>query len=209
MFGKKLVKGFLVDTNGVLVKEFLFSSKAEVTFDQIRTGFQGKGNLATLGAFEVGRFVATVVKGDKLHFIAVGRDVLEDEDVTFLKELLSSVEKSFDASLESKLRYRQTPSSMAKEEQEKAKDAIDAMDSEKAELGPGGRRAGEPQDRARPAPDGDREVAGRAQGVRGPGQRQAFSQINERVTLLLESASRRSYATSRRSRRPSRRSAGS
>ena len=100
MFGKKLVKGFLVDTNAVLMKEFLFSSKGEVTYDQVRAGFQGKGSLATIGAFEVGKHVATVVKGDKMNFIAVGRDVMDDEDVTFLKELLSSVEKSFDATIE-------------------------------------------------------------------------------------------------------------
>ena len=103
MFGKKLVVGYLVDKDRTLLKEFLFSPKADVTYDDILKATEGKGDLAALGAFEVDKYVGNIVTGDDIHFIIVSRDVVEDDETEFFKYMLTSAESRFSEALEERL----------------------------------------------------------------------------------------------------------
>ncbi len=104
MFGKKLSKGFLVDSTGGLVKEFALSDKADVDFSELQQAIRSAGDLRTLTSFQAGKSTATVIRGDRLYFVAVGKGVASEEDVSFLHEILNAVERSFDAALQERAR---------------------------------------------------------------------------------------------------------
>ncbi len=134
MFGKKLLKGYLVARDGTLLKEFVFNPKVEVYFDDVKKVIEGKGDLAALGAFEVERHVGTVVKGSKMHFIIISRDVVEDEETKFFSEMLNSVDGALDAAMEGKIAKAKEAEDAAKAEQAKAKAAMDTVFAEREEI---------------------------------------------------------------------------
>ena len=125
MFGKKLTKGFLVDSTGNLVKEFIFSSKADVSFEMIRPAIQGRGDVGSIPPFEVAKSVATIVKGDKMHFVALTKGAPDMEDLGFFREILNSVELSLGNAIESRIKTAEEAEARAKKEQEAAKKASD------------------------------------------------------------------------------------
>ncbi|MGD9963606.1 MAG: hypothetical protein AB7S97_06900 [Thermoplasmata archaeon] len=178
MFSKKVFKGFLVEPEGRLLKEFVFSTKGEVSYDEVKQATAGKGDLAALGAFEVGKMVGTIVRGKRMHMILVGRDVVEDEDVEFVKEMISSVEASFEASLDSKLADEKKAAEEAAEALRRMKEGEAARAQEITELD----QLREELDKLRQDTEAwqkeleefEAEVTDR------------HTQINERVTLLLE-----------------------
>jgi predicted nuclease with TOPRIM domain len=185
MFGKKLLKGYLVEKDGTLLKEFVFNPKAEGTWDDVKAAISGKGDLAALGAFEVGRFAGTVVKGEKMHFIVVGRDVAEDDEVTFFREMLNSVEKTFDASMDARISSAKEAKEAAKAEQEKAKDAAAAVEAERGELV----NETDELDKLREELENLRKETSKWQEELKDFESKVndrHMQINERVTLLLE-----------------------
>src|SRR5512137_2664316 len=134
MFGKKLSKGFLVDTNGSLVKEFVFSTKVDVDFSQTLAAIQALGGFANVGAFSIGKGSGMLIKGAKLHFITVGKDLPDDEDVALFREMLGSVEKTFDAGLDLKLKNVVEAEQRAKLEQETAKKGNEELNTNRNDL---------------------------------------------------------------------------
>ena len=43
MFGKKVFKGFLVEPDGRLLKEFVFNPKGEISYEEVKRATAGKG----------------------------------------------------------------------------------------------------------------------------------------------------------------------
>src|SRR5512136_373921 len=185
MFGKKLSKGFLVDVNGNLVKEFVFSAKADISYDELRPYIQNKGDIGSLGIFDVGKSTATVVRGEKMHFIGIGKGTPDESDIGFFREILNSVERSFDSAMESRIRQALAAEQVAKDEQTAAKKSSDELNMNRNDLALEGvaleelrmeldrlkQETEKWQDELR---DFETQVNGR------------HLQINERVTLLLE-----------------------
>ncbi len=185
MLGKRLVKGFLVDSNGGLVKEFVFTTKSDVTYEQLRPLLQGRGDVGALGAFEVGKLMATVVRGDKLHFIAVGKGIAEAEDVGFVRELLTSSERSFDQSIRNRLKTATEAEEQAKLVQTNAAQAMEVANQQRQDLA---QEAGE-LDELRQELDRLRSETGQWQDELKEFESQVtqrHNQINDRVALLLE-----------------------
>jgi chromosome segregation ATPase len=134
MFGKKLSKGFLVDSSGGLVKEFVFSQKADVDFAEIQSALQGKSDLGSLSPFQVGKSTATVIKGDKLHFIAVGKGFANEEDIGFFRAILNSVERSFDSDLQERAKKTIELEELARLGLENSKQSSLALESHRKDL---------------------------------------------------------------------------
>ncbi|UCE91377.1 MAG: hypothetical protein JSV90_08220 [Methanobacteriota archaeon] len=134
MFGKKLVVGYLVDRDRRLLKEFLFSPKADVTYDDILKATEGKGDLAALGAFEVDKYVGNIVAGKEILFIIVSRDVAEDDETEFFKYMLTSAESRFSQSLDERISAARAAEERLKAEQKELSEASAKMSEERAEL---------------------------------------------------------------------------
>lgn len=185
MFGKKLLKGYLVEKDGTLLKEFILNPKAEGTWEDVRTAISGKGDLAALGAFEVGRFAGTVVVGAKMHFIVIGKDVAGDDEVTFFREMLNSVERSLDAAIDGKIAAAREAEEKARDEQRKTKDAVAAMEVERGEF----ESEADELDKLREELENLRNETTKWQEELKDFENKVndrHMQINERVTLLLE-----------------------
>ncbi len=134
MIGKKLSKGFLVDANGALVKEFIFSTKVDADYGQTLAAIKSMGGFANVSSFSMGKSSAMLIKGAKLHFITVGKDLPDDEDIALIREMLGSVEKSFDGSIDLKIKSSLEAEQKAKLEQETAKKANEELNTNRNDL---------------------------------------------------------------------------
>ncbi|MEM4233151.1 MAG: hypothetical protein QXZ19_04175, partial [Thermoplasmata archaeon] len=185
MFGKKLSKGFLVDANRILVKEFIFAPKAEGDFEQTVAAAREQGTLDRGGEFKLGKLTGYVIKGDKLSFITVGKDVPDESDASVVRELLSSVEKTLDAALDAKLKALEEAEQRAKAEIEAAKKANDELNMNRNDLALEGVALEELRmelDRLRQETDKWQEELKEFENQ----VNSRHAQISERVALLLE-----------------------
>ena len=167
------------------MKEFIFSSKVDVTYDQLLPYIQGRGDIGMLGAFEIGKSTATVIRGDKLHFIAVGKGVADESDIGFFREILMSVEKSFDAAIDTRIKAAQEAEQRAKQDQETAKQAQAALENDRKDFVQEGAELGN----LRGELDRLSQETARWQEELREFETQVnerHAQINDRVTLLLE-----------------------
>lgn len=93
----KLVKGFLVDDSGTLIREYKFSDGRDVTYEQVQKAWTAAGT--DVSRFTVSGMDAAVARGDGLSLVLVAKGPIAQQEIGYAQMLLSGVEDKVAASI--------------------------------------------------------------------------------------------------------------